>query len=168
VIYDHPTPADAIDQGDLIERCPVVIVERYDASSNQPPDTEIALGRVIVLTQTCDFANDKVTTAVVAEVTDARVIVDRGLMKAAEVRGNLRSGRIWGMYFLPSATDLGLPEMIVDLRRLHTVRLDLPRDLCRAGFRRGRVRPPYREHLAKHFADTYSRIGLPQRYETMP
>jgi hypothetical protein len=24
----------------------------------------------------------------------------------------------------------------------------------------------YREHLAKHMADTYSRIGLPQPYET--
>jgi hypothetical protein len=57
--------------------------------------------------------------------------------------------------------------MVVDLRRLHTVRLDLLRDLCRAGRRRGRVRPLYREHLAKHFADTYSRIGLPRPYETM-
>jgi len=26
----------------------------------------------------------------------------------------------------------------------------------------------YREHLAKHFADTFSRIGLPEPYETEP
>jgi hypothetical protein len=30
----------------------------------------------------------------------------------------------------------------------------------------GLIQPLYREHLAKHFADTYSRIGLPEPYET--
>jgi hypothetical protein len=56
--------------------------------------------------------------------------------------------------------------MIVDLRRLHTVPLDLLRALCQAGKRSERVQTPYREHLAKHFADTFSRIGLPEPYET--
>jgi hypothetical protein len=57
--------------------------------------------------------------------------------------------------------------MIIALRRLHTVRLDLLAALCRAGKRRARLQTPYREHLAKHFADTFSRIGLPQPYETL-
>jgi hypothetical protein len=57
--------------------------------------------------------------------------------------------------------------MIVDLRRLHTIRLDLLRVLCQAGHRKARMQPLYREHLAKHFADTFSRIGLPRPYETM-
>jgi hypothetical protein len=168
LIYDQPGAEAPIDQGDLIEECPTVMVESYDPTTSRPPETKSVLSRVIVLTQTCDLANEKATTVLVAAVADAQLVIDRGLMKAADVRGNLRSGRIWGAYFLPAATDLGLPEMVVDLRRLHTVRLDLLRDLCRAGLRRGRVRPPYREHLAKHFADTYSRIGLPQPYETMP
>jgi hypothetical protein len=29
-----------------------------------------------------------------------------------------------------------------------------------------RLLSPYREHLAKHFADTFSRIGLPEPYDT--
>jgi hypothetical protein len=33
--------------------------------------------------------------------------------------------------------------------------------------RLARIQTPYREHLAKHFADTFSRIGLPQPYETL-
>jgi hypothetical protein len=33
--------------------------------------------------------------------------------------------------------------------------------------RRARLQAPYREHLAKHFGDTFSRIGLPRPYETM-
>ena len=68
---------------------------------------------------------------------------------------------------VPADAALGLGEMVVELRRLHTVRLDLLRQLCRAGKRRARVQPLYREHLAKHFADTYCRIGLPEPYETL-
>lgn len=72
------------------------------------------------------------------------------------------------IYFLPASVELGLSEMIVDLRQLHTVRLDLLTALAQAGRRRGRLPSPYREHLAKHFADTFSRIGLPEPYETEP
>ncbi len=56
--------------------------------------------------------------------------------------------------------------MIVDLRQLHTVRLDVLTALCLAGRRLARIEPLYREHLSKHFADSYSRIGLPESYES--
>lgn len=52
-------------------------------------------------------------------------------------------------------------------RDLHTIQIDLLRSLIQAGQRRARLQPPYREHLAKHFADGFSRIGLPRPYETM-
>ena len=58
------------------------------------------------------------------------------ILKAADVRGPIRAGRVFGWYFLPKNTELGLPEMIVDLRQLHTVRLDLLTELCRRGKRR--------------------------------
>lgn len=93
-------------------------------------------------------------------------MVDQNLLKAADIRGPIRAGRVFGWYFLPKSAEFGLPEMIVDMRQLHTVRLDLLTELCRRGQRRARVQPLYREHLAKHFADTYSRIGLPEPYET--
>jgi hypothetical protein len=126
----------------------------------------VAISLVLVLTQTCDFANRKVTSVVVAAVRDAQSIIDKQILKAADIRGPVRAGRVFGWYFLPKNSELGLPEMIVDLRQLHTVRLDLLTELCRRGRRRARVQPLYREHLAKHFADTYSRIGLPEPYET--
>ena len=83
-------------------------------------------------------------------------------------RGPIRAGRVFGWYFLPAIGGYRLPEMIVDLRQLHTVRLDILNELCRRGHRRARLLSPYREHLAKHFADTYSRIGLPEPYDTQP
>src|ERR1700722_14910305 len=83
-------------------------------------------------------------------------------LKPADIKGPIRAGRVWGWYFFPADANLSLSEMIVDLRRLHTVRLDLLRTLFQAGKRRARVQPLYREHLAKHFADTFSLIGLPR------
>jgi hypothetical protein len=59
-----------------------------------------------------------------------------------------------------------MPESIVDLRSLYTIRLDLLEELCRVGKRIAHLESLYREHLAQHFANTYSRIGLPMPYET--
>ncbi len=98
---------------------------------------------------------------------DAQFLVNQQLFKPADVKGPLRAGRVWGWYFLPADATLGLAEMIVDLRRLHTVRLGLLQQICQAGKRRTRIQTPYREHLAKHFADTFCRIGLPRPYETL-
>ena len=128
---------------------------------------DFAFRRVIVLTQTCDLANEKTTTANVAEVFEAQFLIDEKLFRPADIKGSLRAGRIWGWYFLPADATSGLTEMIVDLRQLHTVPLDLLRELCRTGKRPARVQPLYREHLAKHFADTFSRIGLPRPYESL-
>jgi hypothetical protein len=167
VIYLTVALDEPIDQGDLIEGCPVAEVRSFDPANPSGTDVRTVPVRVVVLTQTCDLANEKTNLVSVAEVFDAQFFVDQKLLKPADIKGPLRSGRIWGLYFLPADAALGLGEMIVDLRRLHTVKLDLLRTLCRAGKRRGRVGPLYREHLAKHFADTFSRIGLPRPYETL-
>jgi hypothetical protein len=167
MIYVQPPPEAPIDQGDVIDGCPLLRIGSFRSDNGLPEAVDFDCRRVIVLTQTCDLANEKTAAANVAEVFDAQTLVDQGLLKGADLRGPIRASRVWGWYFLPAAGEFGLSEMIVDLRRLHTVRLDLLRTLCRTGMRRARLQPLYREHLAKHFADTFSRIGLPQPYETL-
>jgi hypothetical protein len=167
MIYDSPSATDPIDQGDLIDDCPVVSITHHDPADLPGTQVKVVTHRVVVLTQTCDLANDKAIAANVAEVLDAQLLIDRQIFKPHDVKGSVRSGRVWGWYFLPADAALGLGEMVIDLRRLHTVRLELLRGLCRGGRRPGRVRPLYREHLAKHFADTFSRIGLPRPYDTL-
>ena len=166
--YRLPSHEETIDQGDIIEGCPILSLVRFDPDRPNEIETKHALQRIIVLTQTCDLANQKATRIIAALVFDAQKVVHDQLLKASDVRGPLRSGRIFGWYFLPKSVESGLPEMIVDFRQLHTVRMDLLIALCQRGQRRARVQPLYREHLAKHFADTYSRISLPQPYETEP
>lgn len=165
MIYVRPTPAEAIDQGDIIEGCPIVTIEPFDAAT-EPPEVTWATARVIVLTQTCDLAQRKVTRAIVSIAYDAESVIRQGLLKAAEVRGVVRAGRVFGWYFLPAAPEWGLPELVIDLRQVHTLSLEVLSELCRRGQRIVRVAPLYREHLARHFGDTYSRIGLPEPYVT--
>lgn len=167
MIYDSPTLSDPLDQGDLIDDCPILTIRSYDSTDPSAAGLTCAAGRGIVLTQTCDVVNEKAIAATVAEVFDAQFLVDQKMFKPADIKGPLRAGRIWGWYFLPADSALGLSEMVVDLRRVHTIRLDLLRGLCAEGKRLGRVQPLYREHLAKHFADTFCRIGLPRPYESL-
>jgi hypothetical protein len=166
MIYSRPEAAAPIDQGDIVEDCPLSMIESFDLSHVSPPTHLTAYARAIVLTQTCDLAQGKVSRIVVAPVVDAQVLIDRGQLKSADVRGPVRAGRVHGWYFLPRSSSLGLPESIVDLRTLHTVPLEMLEELCRAGKRIAHLESLYREHLAQHFANTYSRIGLPMPYET--
>jgi len=167
MIYSAPAADDSVDQGDIIDDCPVLTVNSYEVAKPGEVAVRTTPQRVIVMTQTCDLANARTSAATVAEVFAAQFLVDQKLFKPADIKGPLRAGRVWGWYFLPADAALRLGEMVVDLRRLHTVRLELLRELCRTGKRRARVQPLYREHLAKHFADTFSRIGLPRPYETL-
>lgn len=166
MIYRLPPLNDPLDQGDIVEVCPILELAEYDLDRRKPLATTYASQRILVLTQTCDLANAKSRLVAVAVALDAQALIDQQMLKAADIRGPIRSGRVYGWYFLPKNIELGLPEMIVDLRQLQTVRHDLLTALCQRGQRKARVQPLYREHLAKHFADTYSRIGLPQPYET--
>lgn len=166
MIYQLPPVEDGIDQGDVVDDCPLLYVVNFDVNDLASLQIRAIPNRVLVLAQTCDLANQKVSHVAVAAIHEARKLVEQQKLKAADVRGPLRAGRVFGWYFLPKNDTLGLPEMIVDLQQLHSVRLDLLDALCRQGKRRARLVCPYREHLAKHFTDTYSRIGLPEPYET--
>jgi hypothetical protein len=173
VIYDLPPLQATIDQGDIVDNCPVSHIAGFQLEPLLREDmTSLSIRsnvcRVIVLTQTCDLANGKVTFATVARLHEAVDVVQKGLLTRAEVRGSVRAGRVYGWYFLPAAGEFELPEVIADFRQLHTVRLDLLTALSRNGRRICRLTTPYREHMAQHFAHTYARIGLPEPYETAP
>jgi hypothetical protein len=67
--------------------------------------------RVVVLTQSCDLANDKTTNVQVAVAHEARRLVELGLLKEHTIRDQVRRHRVFGWYFLP--TGQNQPESIV-------------------------------------------------------
>jgi hypothetical protein len=144
MIYDSLAGEASIDQGDIIEGCPLLHVAAFDTAqliTGGLESLEIAgnLCRVVVVTQTCALANQKLTRAVVARTHDAAQLVEQGILKAVAIRGPIRAGRIYGWYFLPASPAHRLPEAIIDLRQLHTVRLDLLTALVRQGQRLCRI-----------------------------
>ena len=167
MIYNLPFMDDPLDQGDLLDDCPTSILKEFELDKLESIQAEISLRRVIVLTQTCDIANGKADSILAATVHEAASLISSGLLKAADIKGPVRSGRVFGLYFLPANPVYGLGEMLVDFRRVHAIPPQILAKLIQGNKRIARLRTPYREHLAKHFADTYSRIGLPQPYETL-
>src|SRR5712691_3614154 len=108
MIYSHALADAPIDQGDIIDGCPVFAVLQFEMTKLDQLAVKNTLRSVIVLTQTCEFANNKATVVNVAEVTDAQQMVADKILKPADIKGPLRSGRIWGLYFLPADAPLGL------------------------------------------------------------
>ena len=165
-MYEPYPPSEPISQGDIIDDCPI-----FDHASTEDPNAA-PLGwrtRGAVLTQVCDLVQEKAGRVLIAQVHSARDLIDRGIRKVPLIRDQIRRGLVYGWYFLPAAPPpLAFPESIVDLRDLHTVPKGILNRLITDGKRVCRIRTPYREHLAQHFAVTYSRIGLPEPYETQP
>jgi len=166
MIYLFPDPDAPVDQGDVVDDCPILQITHYDLQLPGSPKIACSINRVVVLTQTCDLANQKTQHVVVAIAHSAEHLVAKNVVKVADVRGPIRAGRAFGWYFLPAARELGLEESVIDHRLLFTVPRSVIRELAAVGKRKGRIRPLFREHLAKHLGDTYSRIGLPESYET--
>jgi hypothetical protein len=160
--YTRIGTGDLLTQGDIILDCPVF---RTDDLGNPVQHLE----RVVVMTQACDLANIKTELVVVAIVYDVEMQVKSGVFKPQQIRDQIRTGRTFGLYFLPAGPDpKTMPESIVDLRDLHTISRKTLESLIAANKRPVRLVTPFREHLAQHFAVTYMRIALPDPYPTSP
>jgi hypothetical protein len=163
MIYRIPAGDDPLTQGDILDNCPILEWAATPGPEFQRSGIILRI-RAVVLTQACDLAESKATSVVVAVVHEAETLVQRSILKAALIRDQVRRHRVYGWYFLPAGETLR--ESIVDLRHLHTVPRHVLEGLIEDGKRICRLATPYREHLAQHFATTYSRIGLPEPYET--
>ncbi|HKI20302.1 MAG TPA: hypothetical protein VKA15_20600, partial [Isosphaeraceae bacterium] len=133
------------------------------------PATKWWTTRVIVLTQSCDLAQAKVESVLVARVHDAQTLVETGVLKGTVIRDHMRRHLVFGWYFLPAATaPVSLPESLIDLRDVHSVPRVVLEQLIKGAKRVASLASPYREHLAHLFAVTYMRVALPEPYPTQP
>jgi hypothetical protein len=166
MIYTAPSPDEPLSQADILDDCPI-----FGLETAAGVDLEAAPARwqerVVVLTQACDLAQTKTSKVLVSLLHPAQLLIERGILKGPTIRDHVRRGLVFGWYFLPAApAPIRLPESIIDLRDLHTVPRAVLERLIAEGKRVCRFMPPYRDHLAQHFAVTYMRIGLPTPYDT--
>lgn len=157
--------SDPLYQGDIIDSCPLIFWECFEDEGDvirKPQEIDV---RVVVLTQSCDLDNRKSTRVQVAVVHETEFLVRHGVLKAKTIRDNVRLYKTFGWYFLEQSGLL--PESIIDFRDIHTVSRLLIDDLVAKGNRICTIASPYREHMSKHFADTFSRVALPNPPKTV-
>ena len=63
-------------QGDLLNACPVTKVrgfEQWPVPAGHPVEVEVYLEDLVILSQSCDLANDKIQDVILAQVLDWQV-----------------------------------------------------------------------------------------------
>lgn len=151
------TLGDGLEQGDVLRECPIFRPTAADEVQRQRAD-------VIILSQSCDLANDKLEIVQVCPVfslDELAATVERFRNKRG--REDLRRGNFPGFHLL-SRCELPGHESdfwVCDFRSLFGVHVAVAKALAADQSPRVRLLPPYREHLAQAFARFFMRVGLP-------
>lgn len=155
---------ESLEQGDLLTHCPLpFLVSPVQEGAEVVVDIEYF--DVVILTQSCDLANDKIKHVVCCPHFSASdtVRLDPELVKKDKLH-SIRKGQQYQYLLLNSFPDALLPLAlrIVDFGRPFFLPKSLVESLAASQGNRLRLRSPYREHLSQGFARFFMRVGLPQ------
>ncbi len=167
-----------LEQGDLLENCLAPVLPRL---TNDPAQSAVPLAnperfdvydRVVVLSQSCDLADEELTRVMVCPTYTLDTFlktVSGNKEKQNSTKSNLRKGRNTAHHLLNACDITGheAPHLVADFGDAFGIPVEYAIELASAG---GRIRllPPYREHLAQMFARFYMRVGLPIEVEPFP
>ncbi len=182
--YEVVSGSEPLDQSDIILDCPVVgwregpmdLRAGGDAAGHLWNAVEVTRADVVVMTQTCDLAQNKVRHVVLCphySFSVYREAWEAALRAAGQVVttiawsrhvDHIAAGQIWNLALLNAEQGEGYmaEHRIVDFQEV----LSLPREfveswLSKEAGTRLRLLPPYREHLSQAFARFFMRVGLP-------
>jgi hypothetical protein len=160
-------------QGDILVECPFLSPNSSDAfmrameSADGELSVDIGVKRatLIVMTQACDIAHNKVNSIVLCPIwpleefakdpAGAQVLVtDKG-------KEDLRRGYFPPFHLLNQDAEFGFAFQVVDFRELYSIPTDVVGAVAGKAEKRARLLSPYREQLAQSFARYFMRVGLP-------
>ncbi len=168
--YSELSSSSDLTQGDLLVQCPIpfpnasmykAILEN-EATVEEPID--IKPGNLVILSQACDLANEKLDTVVLCAYWPLTEIMKTSeYFKSKNGKESLRQGKEPAYHLLNRyiSSEIAIDYSVVDFHRIYT----LPKDYLKAFTitqpHRLRLLPPYREHLSQAFARYFMRVGLP-------
>ncbi|MCC7429717.1 hypothetical protein IT568_02620 [bacterium] len=158
----------SLNQGDFIDSLPI-LKPLLDIDINQERNTDVSEFNVVILTQSCDLANDKIEFVLVAPYYPMENFISEQhdtLKSNKEIKSFKEKVRLG---FLPGYHLLNKCELenyskdfsIVDFRNVYGVHIGFLREYTKKLGKRLRLLPPYREHLSQSFAKFFMRVGLP-------
>ncbi len=159
----------SLEQGDFVPNCPIVIPPDTIHQDNEP-EIEVQEIDSIVLSQSCDLENGKISLVLVCPYFNLREWLDalpkdRTSTKKAikKTIRNLKQGSLPGYHLLNKDSERGIIDyLVVDFRNVYGINFKLLESLI-AKNKEDRVRllSPYKEHLSQAFARYFMRVGLP-------
>jgi len=166
--YNELKSSNEIEQGDMIPDCPIVIPPSK-ISEGDEPEIEIKLIDSIILSQSCDLANNKIQIVLVCPYFSLRTFVEnlpigeQGPKAARKHIENLRKGFLPGYHLLNKSIENNIYDyIVVDFRNVYGIQIENLKEIAEKLESRLRLLPPYREHLSQAFARYFMRVGLPQ------
>jgi hypothetical protein len=157
-----------LEQGDILLQCPFFVIppEAFRGPGEHP--VTIQRQNAIVLSQSCDLAiradgKCAVDDVILVPIYTRKELSGHPVYGKPQGWEDARKGRHAGYHVLNSSALPGqeLDFILVDLRRLFTLRIELVREYAAGLGPRLRLLPPYREHLSQAFARFFMRVGLP-------
>ena len=166
--YDEVVSSNEIEQGDLIPDCPIVIPPSKIEEGDEP-EIEIKLIDSIILSQSCDLANNKIQIVLVCPYFTLKTFIEslpeneRGNKAIKKNIDNLKKGFFPGYHLLNKSEENNIQDyIVVDFRNVYGIQIENLREIAERLASRQRLLPPYREHLSQAFARYFMRVGLPQ------
>lgn len=157
---------ETLEQGDLLPDCPALIppadlsalLSGVAEGVEIEAATEIQFADQIILSQSCDLANDKIRQVLLCAYHPASSY-------SKDNRAKIRKEQRPALHMIEACALPGheFPQQVIDFRTIYT----LPKEFVVAfalAKKNSRVRllPPYREHLSQAFARYFMRVGLPR------
>lgn len=163
--YEVVGPEDGLQQGDILER---LVVLTPEPTTDNPGAVVEVESNLIIMTQSCDLENAKLTHLVMCPVWLPSELgeSDPRFLKG-DFQDLLVKGRVEGFHPINKSDVDGLQRgwRVVQFQRVIEMRVDKVREQLPDLGKRLRLASPYKEHLSQGFARFFMRVGLPVAIE---
>jgi hypothetical protein len=157
-----------LEQGDILPNCPVILppanLSEKLVGVNEGDElhipTPINFGDLIIMSQSCDLAQDKITQVLLCAHFPASNF-------SKGDRSSIRREQRPALHMIEKCDIEGFEfeRQIVDFRTIYTLPKDFVTAFADSFNQRVRLLPPYKEHLSQSFARYFMRVGLPRPLE---
>ena len=164
---------DELEQGDILEECPVFSPpSNLTLNSSKDPEGEALFEwerkDVIIMSQSCDLVKGRekvedVLLCIIWNISEFVAEFVRDDLSERQIKEQLRKGQRPAFQVLNECElEKARKEFrVVDFRRTYTLPIGYCRKFAAETQNRIRLLPPYREHLSQSFARFFMRVGLP-------
>ncbi|BCL81872.1 hypothetical protein ccbrp13_43370 [Ktedonobacteria bacterium brp13] len=161
-----------LEQGDLIENCPVYVPE-YSVNVVEDPESDRTYQinanqytyDIVVMSQSCDLGHGKIEYVVACPYWSLEELSDKySQFRSKKEYEKIRRGDTRNLHMLNNCILDGMSSgiKIIDFRTTFTVPYLFLIQFAESQGKRLRLLSPYREQMSHAFGNFFSRVGLPR------